>query len=474
MMNVLKMDAILFEDEGDYAEPEWPEADVVVGNPPFLGSRKMRRVLGDEYCEALKKVYAGRVTGLPDLVCYWFERSRRLIEQGRLKRVGLIATQAIRNPANRKVLKSIKQTGDIFMAWSDRDWVLNGATVHVSMIGFDNGAETHRLFNGERVESINANLTTGVDLSDVPRLIENDGISFQGVVLRGAFHLDTEEADAIKLAGPNPNGRPNREVVRPLVNGQDLARQRATRSVVDFGVWMPLEDAAQYEAPFGHVEKHVYPARQEANQRSAGEKWWIHWNPRPEMRKKLKPLSRFLATPTNSKHRIFVWLSQPTLPDHQVIAFAREDDYLFGVLQSRAHEVWSLATGTQLREAESGFRYTPTECFETFPLPWHPCDEPQDDPRLLSVAEAACLLDLQRKRWLDTQEDTQDQISEGRTLTDLYNDSPPWLRLTHERLDEAVFAAYGWHERPHTLSDQNVLGRLLDLNLRRQSPTPRS
>jgi hypothetical protein len=354
------------------------------------------------------------------------------------------------------------------MAWSDRDWVLNGATVHVSMIGFDNGAETQRVFNGKKVESINVNLTTGVDLSDVPRLEENDGISFQGVILRGAFHLDTEQADAIESAGPNPNGKPNSDVVRPLVNGQDLARQRTTRSVVDFGVWVPLDDAAQYEAPFGHVEKHVYPARQGANQRSTREKWWIHWNPRPEMRKKLAPLSRFLATPTNSKHRIFVWLSQPTLPDHQVIAFAREDDYFFGVLHSRAHEVWSLATGTQLREAESGFRYTPTECFETFPLPWRPGDEPQDDPRLLSVAEAARLLAIKRKRSLDPPEDTQDQTSEGRILTDLYNDRPPWLRQAHERLDEAVYAAYGWDEGPRALPDQTVLKRLLALNLSRR------
>ncbi len=464
MTNVVNMDAILVKDENGYSEPEWPEADIVVGNPPFLGSRKMRSGLGTKYCDALKEVYDGRVAGLPDLVCYWFEKSRALIEEGRLSRAGLIATQAIRNPANRKVLKAIKQTGDIFMAWSDRDWVLDGASVHVSIVGFDGGAENERLFDGELTEKINADLTTGVDLSDVPRLKENDDISFQGVVLRGAFQLDPKESAEISSAGPNPNGRPNSDVVRPLVNGQDLARHRPTHSVVDFGVGLPLEDAALYEAPFEHVRRHVYPERQKANQRSARETWWIHWNPRRRMREELAQLSGFIATPTNSKHRIFVWLTPDILPDHQVIAFAREDDYFFGVLHSRPHEVWSLATGTQLREAESGFRYTPTECFRTFPFPWVPGEEPNADSRLQDVEEAARLLALQRKSWLGTPSSVPGAAAEGRTLTDLYNDRPPWLTLAHTKLDRAVFACYGWKENPEDLPEQEMLERLLDLN----------
>jgi hypothetical protein len=116
MTNVVEMDAILARDErGNPTEPDWPEADVVVGNPPFLGGRRIRGILGNDYFDALKNVYEGGIAGSPDLVCYFFERARRLIEEGRLTRAGLIATQAIRNPANRGVLENIKRSGDIFI-----------------------------------------------------------------------------------------------------------------------------------------------------------------------------------------------------------------------------------------------------------------------------------------------------------------------------------------------------------------------
>ncbi len=148
------MDAILAGDRSQgtgVREPEWPAVDVIVGNPPFLGGNKMRKELGDEYVEALFKLYEGRVPAFADLVCYWFEKARAQIAAGKAKRVGLLATQAIRGGANRKVLERIKETGDIFWAQSDRDWVLDGATVHVSMVGFDDGSETTRELDGTPV-----------------------------------------------------------------------------------------------------------------------------------------------------------------------------------------------------------------------------------------------------------------------------------------------------------------------------------
>ncbi len=140
MTNIVEMDAILDHDvDGNPVEPDWPEADVIVGNPPFLGDKKMRAELGDQYVEQLRELYAGRVPGGADLVTYWFEKTRAMLKAGKAKRAGLIATQGIRGGRNREVLKRIKNTGDIFMAWSDRNWVLNGATVHVSIVGFDLG-----------------------------------------------------------------------------------------------------------------------------------------------------------------------------------------------------------------------------------------------------------------------------------------------------------------------------------------------
>ena len=125
-------------------EPEWPEVDFIVGNPPFLGDKVMRGSLGDSYVDALRKLYAGRLPGQSDLCCYWFEKARKHIEDGKCRRAGLLATQGIRGGANREVLKRIKESGDIFFAVSDRNWILDGANIHVSMVGFDKGEETER------------------------------------------------------------------------------------------------------------------------------------------------------------------------------------------------------------------------------------------------------------------------------------------------------------------------------------------
>ena len=136
-----------------YTERAWPECDVIVGNPPFLGDKLMRGELGDAYVEELRRVYRHRIPGQSDLCCYWFEKARDLVERGRCKRAGLLATQGIRGGANREVLRRIKETGGIFFAVSDREWILNGAMVHISMVGFDSGAETTRLLDAVPVRS---------------------------------------------------------------------------------------------------------------------------------------------------------------------------------------------------------------------------------------------------------------------------------------------------------------------------------
>jgi hypothetical protein len=156
-------------------------------------------------------------------------------------------------------------------------------------------------------------------------------------------------------------------------------------------------------------------------------------------------------------------LDQNVLPANLIIAIARDDDYLFGIVHSRIHEIWSRRMGTQLREAESGYRYTPTTTFETFPFPWTPGAEPKDDPRVIAIAQAAKELVEQRERWLNA-EGLDGAEKKKRTLTNLYNAHPTWLDLAHKKLDKAVFAAYGW---PSDLSDEEILERLLTLNLER-------
>ena len=176
-----RMDAILgYDGDGNVVEPGWPDAEFIVGNPPFLGGKLLRAQLGDRYIDTLFDLYEGRVSAEADIVCYWFEKARAMIEGKRVKRVGLLATQGIRGGANRRVLERIKASGDIFMAYSDHSWVLEGAAVHVSLVGFDNGEEDERELDGTLVSTVHSNLTSGVDLTIANRLRENRGVAFMG------------------------------------------------------------------------------------------------------------------------------------------------------------------------------------------------------------------------------------------------------------------------------------------------------
>jgi hypothetical protein len=272
----------------------------------------------------------------------------------------------------------------------------------------------------------------------------------------GPFDIDAETA-ARMISSPNPDGRSNADVVRPWVNGLDITRRPRDVWIVDFGVGMTEREAALFEAPFEYVLAHVRPERHAS--RSIIANWWLHERPRPDMRSALSGLTRFIATPNVTKHRLFVWLDSATLADHQLIAFARDDDYTFGVLHSRVHELWARAMGTQLREVESGFRYTPTTCFETFPFP-----DPSEDQRA-RVGEAARRLVELRDGWLNPPGLAPADLAK-RTLTNLYNQRPTWLANAHSDLDVAVLAAYGW---PVTAGDAEVLEGLLATNALRSA-----
>ncbi len=178
-------------------------------------------------------------------------------------------------------------------------------------------------------------------------------------------------------------------------------------------------------------------------------------------------MNRFIATSMVSKHRFYVWLDAAVLPANLLRVFARDDDYFFGVLHSRAHDVWSLRLGTSLEDRP---RYTPTTCFETFPLPWPPGTEPTDDPRVIAIGDAAKLDEL-RHKWLDPEGADEAELKK-RTLTNLYNARPQWLRNAHAALDRAVWDAYGWDDpEPASVEEDTILARLLALNLERTETT---
>jgi len=498
IMNVVSLGGP--EARSEIVEPDWPAVDFIVGNPPFLGDKLMRRELGDTYVDQLRKLYIDRIPGQSDFCCYWFEKARAHIVNGKCKRAGLLATQGIRGGANREVLKRIKESGNIFWAMSDREWVQDGANVHVSMVAFDNGTEPVCFLDGQSVPIINANLTANADTATAFILTDNKSLSFLGNCKGGPFDiLEAETRDILVMAG-NPNTRPNSDVIRPTVNSEDLLKTRVTRWLIDSGN-LELASFCFYETPFRVVKDRVKPQRDQNRDKWLKENWWRPQRMRPDMRNAIAPLMRFIVTPTTAKHRIFIWLEPPVLPDHQLIVFARSDDYFFGVLHSRFHEVWSLAQGTQLREKESGFRYTPTTCFETFPFPVAAEEQKH------VIGTVAKELNALRENWLNPPEWTHIETLEfigtvggpwnryidpatiedrgtfkvgtvryprlvprdeacakrlkDRTLTKLYNVRPQWLADCHTRLDAAVAATYGF---PPDLADDQILSRLLELN----------
>jgi len=462
--NIRHMDAVLAHDaDGRPIEPEWPEADVIVGNPPFVGGNKVRQELGDAYVDDLFRLYQGRVPAFADFVCYWFERSRALIETGRVARAGLLATNSIRGGVNRRVLEHIAQSGQLFMAWGDRPWVLDGAAVRVSMIGFDGGAEQGRTFDGLPVAAIYPDLSATLDLTSARRLAENRDLCVYGSQQKGSFDIAPPEARAL-LAQPNAFGRRNADIVKPSVNGQQILRRTGDTWVIDFGVNMPLEEASLYEAPFEYVKRVVYPEREGRSEQRQRDFWWLHARPSPRYRDILRTQRRYIASPTVSKHRVFVWLDSAVLADHQVVVFARDDDYVFGVLHSKVHGLWALRMGTALEDRP---RYTPSSTFETFPFPWAAGRELAGDARAQAIATAARELAERRDQWLNPPGLGEVELRK-RTLTSLYNDRPTWLALAHDRLDRAVLDAYGW---PHDLGDEEILGQLLALNLARADTT---
>jgi type II restriction/modification system DNA methylase subunit YeeA len=495
MDNFKNIDAILDTSDRQHAtEPEWPEAEFIIGNPPFLGGKRMRTELGDEYVEKLFVVYKSRVPAEADLVTYWFEKARLQVETAKASRVGLLATQGIRGGANREVLKRIKNTGDIFFAESDRDWILDGANVHISMIGFDLGIDERKILDGKVVASINTNLSAEADITLAAPLSANECVAYQGPVKVGKFEISEKLAIEF-LNSPNPHNKSNSDVMVRWVNGMDITRRPKNYWIIDFGT-MGLDEASKYEEPFQYVQRVIKPARITNADRQRREFWWRLGRSGADWKSATRNLSRTIFTPRVSKHRLFIWVDGSTLPDSAVVGFARSDDYFWGILHSHIHEIWSLKLGTRL---ETRPRYTPTTSFETFPFPVPSMEQNA------AIAAAAEELDALRTNWLNPSEWTREEILEfpgsvdgpwaryvsdadergigivrypglipkddkaakqlaKRTLTNLYNERPTWLDLAHRKLDEAVLAAYGWEA---TLSEADILARLLELNLER-------
>lgn len=345
----------------DGTDAEWPEADVIVGNPPFLGSRKLQPELGSDYVKVLREQFRGRVPRGADLVCFWFAKASSGMKAGQDHRTGLVATNSISGGASREVLDAISEEFDLYAGWRDEPWTVEGAAVRVAIVCFARrGLKRSRKLDGHAVFAISSDLREidpdreVIEVKRIAALGSNLDRSFQGVVPRSSvkrsiakelglpkasFVVAGVDAREMLTAPLNPNGRPNSDVIGHYLVGEDITRRPLDRFVVNF--LMTEGEAALYEKPFEHIRP-VKAHRAVMTQASALEAWWQYWRTRPELQEATRELQRFIATPRVSKYRLFVWCQRHTVPDNAVVVVARSDDTTFGVLQSRFHEIWSL------------------------------------------------------------------------------------------------------------------------------------
>lgn len=476
--SIQNSDALLTENR---TQTTWPMADFIVGNPPFIGNTRMRKLLGTEYVDDLRAAYPTEVPQKADFVTYWLEKSRQALQHS-TTHAGLIVTNSVRGGASARVLERIGESGQIYQAWPNLPWVQEGAAVRVSLLAFGRGGETDvRLGHlggplknqpyTEQVEVIHADLTGGLNLRIAKKLKENAQRSFEGIKPAGKFDLPSATAKQW-LDLPNPAGVSNRDVLRPYISGEDLTESRGKdRWVIDFNK-MPLEEASTYQRPMTQVEDLVRPKRLKNRRPTIRDRWWIHGESRPGMRQAIAGMERYIATTIHAQHRFFVWLTPDVVPNNALTVIAADDDFTFGVLNSSLHVIWSDRLGTTLEDRP---RYTATTTFATFPFP------PQGTGAQGAVEQAARQLEAVRQ-YLKTQPNPGKKNKEKLGMTTIYNllrtyretgtervEGLQPLSAAHAALDVAVAAAYGW-EWP--LGDQELLTRLLTLNLERFAQQP--
>lgn len=490
-------------------EALWPAAEFIVGNPPFLGAKLMKRRLGSEKTEVYRSIFADRLSGFSDFVCFWFAKSADAVKRSPKTRIGLVATDSIAGGTNRPILDRIRDNALIFDAWTSEPWVVDGARVRVALISFTGRSASDDLIrlNGEAVTSINPDLSAGLDFTKAARILENSNTSLLGVQKSGPHDIGGKLARQLITEPLNPNGRPNSEIIVPYWNGDDLTGRPRDVWLIDYPLDLSEVSASMFESPFQFLKNSQYDpdnqadtrslveARSKARDRHARVRWWEPYWARPELRSKLSQIQTYIATAETAEQGCFIFLDSRIIPDKNLIVICKNDHETFGILSSAFHRAWSLRLGTRLEDRP---RYTTTTTFETFPFPEGltpnlPASAYAGDPRAIRIAAAAKALDENRRAWLNPPDLVKivpevvptaapgekprrypDRILpknaeaavklKERTLTNLYNRRPDWLAALHEALDRAVAAAYGW---PEDIPIDEALARLLALNLER-------
>lgn len=483
----------------------WPEANFVVGNPPFIGNKRMRAALGDGYAEALRRAWP-EVPESADFVMYWWHHAAQLTRCGALQRFGLITTNSIRQVFNRRVVEAAllpppvgresedegtevrgnritnnsatvsagrpfpkgrgkEQPLSLVFAIPDHPWVdaADGAAVRIAMTVADASKHTARLYEvvGESEADHNeiavelreskgllhADLRIGANLGAASTLRANLGLSFMGMIPLGdGFWITTDEARKLSI-GAEAEIKPH---LREYRNGKDILYTPRGILALDFFGMKEDELRTKFRAAYQWLLERVKPIRINDKRKSYRENWWIFAEARPSLRRALTGLRRYIGTTETAKHRVFMFLDRNIVPDQKIRVIALEDASSLGVLSSQVHVTWTLAAGATLEDRPV---YNNSRCFDPFPFP-AATERKQSHPCIGSIAEQ---LDIHRKR--------QQTAHPGLTLTSMYNvldklrSGEPLstkertihehglisvLRQLHDELDAAVLEAYGW------------------------------
>ena len=472
----------------DYKNPrraEWPQADYIVGNPPFIGKLRMREALGDGYTEALRKAWKGDVPDSADFVMFWWSKAAAEVMQGRCKRFGFITTNSIHQAFNRRVIEPFladtKKPLHLAYAIADHPWVdsADGAGVRIAMTvaapGQAEGILEKVLTEQARSDGenevtlsrdgglISPNLQLGVNVSSCAELRSNANITSMGMMIRGSgFIIDETVASELIASG-------GQALIKKYSNGRDILQATRNSFVIDTYGYTETELREQYPAIYQHLLIHVKPERDASRDKQFKELWWLHGRWRPQFREFTKSISRYIATAETAKHRIFVFFDSDVVPDHTLITFGLSDPFILGILSSTVHLCWADKSGGTLEDRP---RYNKTRCFDPFPFP--ALEEGELKQRIRELGER---LDAHRKR--------QQEAHPGLTLTGMYNvleklrggealtakdkqihdqGLVTLLKQIHDELDQAVLEAYGWQDlaEPRSPERESKEARVLE------------
>ncbi|MDX9972038.1 MAG: class I SAM-dependent DNA methyltransferase [FCB group bacterium] len=462
---------------------EWPQADFVVGNPPFIGNKRMRFCLGDGYAEAVRTIHPDQ-SATCDFVMYWWTKAAELTRAGEVRRFGLITTNSITQSSNRSLIGAYingQPPLSVLFAISDHPWVdsADGAAVRIAMTVCGSGralgvlgvivaeeagqeGEVEVEFN-RNTGAISEDLSLGATAGAALFLQANKKLCGQGIIVLGDGFL-LNDSDVTRIHQDEPNSA---VFVRRYLNGRDLMSTSRDLWILDL---QSLSEAELKQHPmlYQRIYDRVRPLRLQMKDRARRERWWQFGRSNQEIRDACEGLRKYIVTCQIAKHRVFVFLSQDVLPDQRLVAFGMSDGFHLGILSSKLHLTWAFRTGSTLEDRPC---YNPSYCFLTFPFP--AATEAQQ-ARIRELGEA---LDAHRKR--------QQALHPGLTMTDMYNVLEKLrsgealsakdktiheqglvsvLKQIHDELDAAVFEAYGW---PLTLSDEEILEKLVALNAAR-------